>query len=594
MKTVSALILLLISVPLFSQWSSDPAENTYVREVGFPQQVVSDGRGGIIIGFQANSLMVIRVDSAGYVHWGPLGMFLTENWENYYALDLNLVPLGGGATWASWTDLTGSSYPNPPVFDSLKVRYQRIEPDGSLLFAQAPLVCPVEGLRGGRWDEGSMMVEDGEGGVIIAFQDSRRDTLNYDYVQDIYAQRISNDGEIIWGDSGKLVFGEPNWKRTVYLLKGMISDGFGGAYVLVYRSTNYASEEPDSLYCRLYLQRIDGEGDLLWEEGGVMVRESAVFPEYQRFPEMISDGAGGVYVSLRADSAGLNNNPKLYLQRINSSGILLWGDSGVLLTDQLESSGHAYLVNNNIGGIYVCWSSPVPTGEWNIYGQQFSLEGDKLWGQDGIPISTDTTYKSGPTPILDGLRNVIVIWYDRRNGPKPESDIYGQRLSPEGVRLWDSTDVAISIRPDYQTDKHVFQENGNIFVIWYEIGAGSGFGIFAQLINRNGVLGEPIASISGTPEILVEFLLLQNYPNPFNSNCIIEYSLNTRTSVSLVVYNISGREVVQLVNAEKDRGSYHILWNGVNKLGNPVASGVYFYQLKVAGITQTNKMVLIR
>ncbi|ODS29625.1 MAG: hypothetical protein SCARUB_05277 [Candidatus Scalindua rubra] len=65
-STLLCIIIVFASVDIFcSQWSSGPSENKYVREVGFPQQLVLNGRVDIIIGFQANSLMTIRVDSAG-------------------------------------------------------------------------------------------------------------------------------------------------------------------------------------------------------------------------------------------------------------------------------------------------------------------------------------------------------------------------------------------------------------------------------------------------------------------------------------------------------------------------------------------------
>ena len=593
MKNIFLIILLLFYVPLLSQWSSDPSENTYVREVGFPQQVVSDGRGGIIIGFQANSLMIIRVDSAGYVHWGPLGMFLTENWENYYALDLNLVPVGRGVTWASWTDLTGSSYPDPPVFDSLKVRYQRIEPDGSLLYDEAPLVCPVEGLRGWQWEEGSMMVEDGEGGVIIAFQDSRRDTLNYDYVQDIYAQRISNDGEIMWGDSGKLVFGEPNWKRTIYWLKGMISDGFGGAYVLVYRSTNYAPSEPDSLYNRLFLQRISSEGELLWQEGGVMVRESYDILESQRrFVEMIPDNSGGVFITFVADSGAIGSNPKPYIQRIDSNGLRLWGDEAMIFMELPKQSGIS-IGGDGFQGLYITWWDTLASGEGHNYTQHLNGDGEILWDIGGVSISTYPSNKSGAVPISNGEGGIIYLWSDERNIDNYK-DIYAQRLNFSGDHLWDSVDVAVSTRPELQYPDKVSAENGNIFVVWYEIGAGSGFGIFAQLLNRNGVLGEPLTVIDYEHHIPWAFQLSQNYPNPFNAETSISYCLSEKDQVQISVYDLMGRLVIELVSMVQEPGIYRVSWNGLDKFGDMMSSGVYFYQLKAVSGTETKKMILMR
>jgi len=88
--------------------------------------------------------------------------------------------------------------------------------------------------------------------------------------------------------------------------------------------------------------------------------------------------------------------------------------------------------------------------------------------------------------------------------------------------------------------------------------------------------------------------LAQNYPNPFNPSTTIEYSisinLNTPSAhVSLVVYDVLGRQVDTLVDENKSNGRYQVVFDG-----NKLSSGIYFYKLSAGSYTQTNKMILVQ
>ncbi|MFC1502720.1 T9SS type A sorting domain-containing protein, partial [bacterium] len=77
------------------------------------------------------------------------------------------------------------------------------------------------------------------------------------------------------------------------------------------------------------------------------------------------------------------------------------------------------------------------------------------------------------------------------------------------------------------------------------------------------------------------FALKQNYPNPFNPTTQIEYHLPEAGDVKIIVYNIEGREVCQLVNAKKSAGIYTVHWDGMDGFRQSVASGIYFCRIDV-------------
>ena len=94
------------------------------------------------------------------------------------------------------------------------------------------------------------------------------------------------------------------------------------------------------------------------------------------------------------------------------------------------------------------------------------------------------------------------------------------------------------------------------------------------------------------------FALAQNYPNPFNPSTTIAFEipgkLGERRTVSLVVYDVRGRRVKTLVDAELEPGRYRIAWNGRDERGGPVPSGIYLYTMKSADERHTRKMTLMK
>ena len=90
-----------------------------------------------------------------------------------------------------------------------------------------------------------------------------------------------------------------------------------------------------------------------------------------------------------------------------------------------------------------------------------------------------------------------------------------------------------------------------------------------------------------------ETVLLPNYPNPFNPETWIPYDLAEYSRVEIHIYNVKGETVRQLSLGYRSAGSYRTqsraaYWDGRNAVGEPVASGIYFYTLRV-GRAQTTR-----
>ena len=100
-------------------------------------------------------------------------------------------------------------------------------------------------------------------------------------------------------------------------------------------------------------------------------------------------------------------------------------------------------------------------------------------------------------------------------------------------------------------------------------------------------------------EIPVETELLHNYPNPFNPETWIPYRLAEDAFVTLTIYDGAGHlvrtlEVGHRIAAVYESRSKTIYWDGRNRLGEGVASGVYFYHLSAGDYSATRKMMILK
>jgi hypothetical protein len=108
----------------------------------------------------------------------------------------------------------------------------------------------------------------------------------------------------------------------------------------------------------------------------------------------------------------------------------------------------------------------------------------------------------------------------------------------------------------------------------------------------------PVKGHDDEPVIPDAFILDQNYPNPFNPSTTISFTISGASAsgrnVSLSVYNVLGQHVATLVDEPLAAGRYEVQWDGRNKSGQRVASGLYLYCMVAGERQETRKMVLLK
>jgi len=116
--------------------------------------------------------------------------------------------------------------------------------------------------------------------------------------------------------------------------------------------------------------------------------------------------------------------------------------------------------------------------------------------------------------------------------------------------------------------------------------------LMAVLAGWSGTLG--IGEVDPLPEPAEPMFSLACFPNPCNPSTTIEFSIETAASVRLSIYDAAGRLVKTLVDRSLGEGAYAVPWDGTDRAGRVVATGVYFYRLTAGKRSTAKKLLLLR
>ncbi|HXS09017.1 MAG TPA: FlgD immunoglobulin-like domain containing protein, partial [Candidatus Krumholzibacteria bacterium] len=121
--------------------------------------------------------------------------------------------------------------------------------------------------------------------------------------------------------------------------------------------------------------------------------------------------------------------------------------------------------------------------------------------------------------------------------------------------------------------------------------AGKSYRYMLGVTDGEGEFVSPIQSLD-MPRATTR--LEQNSPNPFNPQTAIRFTLDSKQTVTLAVYDVNGRLVRMLASGVQEMGTHSITWDGRNNAGATVSSGVYFYRLDAGKFSSTKKMVMLK
>lgn len=562
------IIFMLFSIIAFSQWSKDPSENTRVTHGGLLPQMMSDGSGGAFIVYQDSpgllrQVWVQRLDRFGYVQFPENGLRISTP-DQYQTPFYCLVSdsAGGVIVFYEELHLVGDLI-DEETYNAIYA--QRMDSSGAKLWGDAGVrLSPFVS------DKKKVVVSacsDGQHGAFVFWAEN----TNNNGKNELRAQRISANGRCAW-DSSLVI------TNNFHLVNRSnpnpaVNDGNGNAIVL---------------FSETMLQKLNIHGDFLWIDG---------VETYPVGRQMVSDNAGGVIIAgVRREFDGISTKYIVGAQRISTDGFEQWDKIGTVISEKADSqTQRVEIAIDKMGNSLVVWRDQ-RTSRFEEYAQKLSAVGIPMWQSEGISLSEYDSQKSllGSGIVVNSDGSSVFIWHDLRI---EDNGLFGQSLDSSGLKQWNVNDVPISTRDQYQRS-HIFCSDnaGGAIACWYEIGTGSGWGIFAQQVSRIGNLGEVLqTTFLQTQRVLAPTqFLLQSYPNPFNSNMIIKYHIPETSYVSLTIYDLTGKEVKTLVSKNQSPGIYQVQWNGTNKRGDVCPCGIYLYQLCTGDVVANGKCVLVK
>ncbi len=289
-------------------------------------------------------------------------------------------------------------------------------------------------------------VGDGAGGAIIVWEDNRS---GFSY--DIYAQRITSDGTVLWAAGGVAACTDSSTQVGPVI----VSDAAGGAIVA------WADRRSGAGY-DIYAQRIAADGTALWATDGVAI---CTAEGDQQRPVIVSDGAGGAIVAWLDYRLGYFDQAVIYTQQVAAGGTPGWTTDGVALCAATANRGYPVIAADGAGGAVVAWCNWPGGVDSDLYVQSVAANGTVQWAADGVPLCTATDSQESPAIVPDGAGGAIVAWHDRRSAF--DYDVYAQRITAGGAALWAADGVPVCTAGFDQLDVvMVADDAGGVILAW--------------------------------------------------------------------------------------------------------------------------------
>ena len=444
-----------------SQWAEDgnwvAASNATLANIS----AVSDGKGGAFLAFENNADLYAQwINGNGSPQWGIYGK--TVNIEGLSQKNPGIASDAGGGIYIGWVD-EGTN----------RVKVQHLDNSGNAQWATNGIYITETTAEQSNIE----MAADGNGGVILVWQDSRNYATNG---IDIWAQRLDNQGNRMWGPAGKPVT-EAVESQTQHII---VLEGTGRVVVAWTDYRNGFSNKD------IYVQHLNAAGDRSWHVSGnydgipvcsamndqnnpamimtggkicmvwadkrndqydiyaqmLEVNGNAAWPTAdgtavcnasgsQSDPRLCPDSNGGAVIVWQDQRTGVD----IYAQRMGGNGSPVWNPNGKPVNTSANWKGYPDIVPDDAGGATIAWMELL-NSVWDIYGQHLDANGDPQWSPPSFPLCTAANNQFWHTMISDGSGGAITMWQDGRAG---EADIYAQKTndnltftSPAGGTLW--------------------------------------------------------------------------------------------------------------------------------------------------------------
>lgn len=490
-------------------------------------RMVTDREGGVFVVWEEQSSALLgrevygqRLDSTGRRVWGEGGKPIATGVGDQQNVQLGFAPIN--QLLVMWEETrTGVGY---------TLHCQKVNAWGECLWPLPGVPLMPTGVERVRYPS---CFGDGFGGLIVAFEalgqrtqgsdvfvvrvNSRGEVassaplaqLPYDQLRpqvlqkgsdalvywedyqgtdaNILAQRFDiNTAELAWPAAGKPICQAPGHQRKPAFVTSSV---FGNQIV------GWLDERAQSA-C-LYAQKVDREGNVLWEANGLRVASAGGTTEAFT---IVDDERGGAWFVWT--EKGRNTDSEVYYQRVTNEGALFFEQPKRLMNGNGASAynrlNHLVVATGEDGLSYLAWEDERNGADnKDIYVQCIDRNGTPLWAPRGVAATTAPGNQEVPTllPLPNG--GVIVGWIDRRN--ERDENLFLQYIDATGHTRWEAAGTPICTALRSQTDLHLLYAGaGIIYAVWTDTRAmhTSGFDLYMQKLDTTS---RTHWAVNGTP-----------------------------------------------------------------------------------------------
>jgi hypothetical protein len=344
----------------------------------------------------------------------------------------------------------------------------------------------------------------------------------------------------------------------------------------------------------IYANSININGMVLWNNNGIYICDTINAQTHSKNKIVIWDDSAAIIT--------WDDNRRLdwdeYAQKVDIDGNKLWGNQGIALCDTSGVQGAVCGVSDNMGGGIISWIDSRNNAR-DIYVQRIDSNGGRRWETQGNCVCSADSSQQSQDIISDNSSGAIVCWQDKRSGM---NHIYAQHVDSSGSMKWQVNGMPVCLATPYGQEYPLMipSDSGTAIIVWNDGRNGWGRG-YAQRVgdDPDGVSGD-----AGCKMQNARCRLEQNVPNPFSQLTIINYQLVKSGRVRLTIYNVAGQLVRTLVDEDTKMRRYEtstgsgtrsVTWDGRNDDHAAVPSGIYFCRMTTGnGIRQTVKMIKLK
>ncbi|MCX5725947.1 MAG: hypothetical protein NT030_01980 [Candidatus Saganbacteria bacterium] len=441
-------------------------------------EIVSDGEDGAIVIWEDYrsghaDIYAQKISGLGTVEWKKDGIPICE------APNAQLRPLaisdGYGGAIITWYDYRGELAED--------IYAQRIDNTGRVLWQKDGV--PISAEKGTQWYPG--IAPDGTGGAVIVWTDFRSGSTS-----DVYAQRISSSGKIMWEKDGIPVASIAENQLNPDI-------AYAGAGEVIIAWEDYRAGNFD-----IYSQKIKITSETVWQKNGIQVG-SSVFNEEE--PHIVADQAGGAIVVWKERRI---NGSNILSQKIDKDGLASWGETPKMICKEDGQKSRISISPADRGGALISWED-TRAGNSDIYIQKLSSTGITLWKVGGSPVARISDDQENPQILASGQNGAFVVWQDKRYG---NYDIYAQKLESDSSESWIPNGIIVnaSIGSVAQKGPVLGRDGDGNYIITWEDGRSGYTDIYAQKLDESGKLlfeqnGVPVCTAEGAqrnPRMLID------------------------------------------------------------------------------------------